>query len=107
MSGAPRGPRKVRGPLFARELKSMMYAFGDVEDPLPETVAMMESILVDYLTQICHEAGRVSGQRAKVKVDDFRFVLRNDSRKLGRVEELLRLQKVIADARKQFDDKDE
>jgi transcription initiation factor TFIID subunit 13 len=36
-------------------------------------------------------------------VDDFKVALRHDSRKLGRVEELLYYQKVIAEARRQFD----
>lgn len=44
-------------------------------------------------------------RRNKIKVDDFKFALRRDQRKLGRVEELLVLSKEIADARKQFDDK--
>jgi transcription initiation factor TFIID subunit 13 len=38
-----------------------------------------------------------------VKVDDFKFALRNDHRKLGRVEELLVLQREINEARKTFD----
>jgi transcription initiation factor TFIID subunit 13 len=46
-------------------------------------------------------------RRNKIKVDDFKFALRHDPRKLGRVEELLVMSKVIADARKQFDDKPE
>jgi len=44
-------------------------------------------------------------RRNKIKVDDFKFALRRDPKKLGRVEELLVMAKVIADARKQFDDK--
>jgi transcription initiation factor TFIID subunit 13 len=39
-------------------------------------------------------------------VDDFKVALRNDPTKLGRVEELLHLQKVISEARKQFDTDD-
>ena len=46
-------------------------------------------------------------RRNKIKVDDFKFALRRDPKKLGRVEELLVMAKVIADARKQFDDNPE
>lgn len=55
----------------------------------------------------CHDAARMASQarRNKIKVDDFKFALRRDPKKLGRVEELLVMAKVIADARKQFDDK--
>jgi len=49
------------------------------------------------------EAARIAAPRHKLKVDDFKVALRNDARKLGRVEELLYYQKVIAEARKQFD----
>ena len=41
----------------------------------------------------------------RVKVDDFKFALRKDTKKLGRVEELMALQKEITDARKLFDEK--
>ncbi len=109
MSGAPRGPRRVRGQhLFTRELKSMMYAHGDVETPLAESVTVLEDLLLDFIIESCHQATLASGSRAKVRVDDFKFVLRKDSRKLGRIDDLIRMQKVITDARKQirFDEKD-
>ena len=81
----------------------MMYAFGD-EDPTPGSIAVMEDILIDYITELCTQAGKVSGPRQKVKVDDFKFVLRNDAKKLGRVEELLSMQKEIQQSRKLFDE---
>lgn len=86
-------------------VKSMMYAFGD-EDPSMESVSVMEDILHDYITSLCVEAARCAGPR-KVRVDDFKFALRRDPKKLGRVEELLNLQKEIAQAKKLFDDKEE
>ncbi|KAF3924328.1 hypothetical protein ABW21_db0208800 [Orbilia brochopaga] len=54
----------------------------------------------------CHEAAKSAShaRRNKIKVDDFKFALRRDPRKLGRVEELLAMTKVIQDARKQFDE---
>lgn len=39
----------------------MMYAFGDDVDPLPETVMVLEEILIDYLTEL------VSNSRNLVK----------------------------------------
>lgn len=54
----------------------------------------------------CHEAARLAthAKRNKIKVDDFKFALRRDPLKLGRVEELLAMSKEISDARKQFDE---
>ncbi|ORY87057.1 transcription initiation factor IID, 18kD subunit-domain-containing protein [Protomyces lactucae-debilis] len=112
----PRGEekdRKARAPLrrqpnaalFGKDLRSMMYAFGD-EAPQADSVQVMEDILVDYISELCSEAGRVAGQRQKVKVDDFKFALRRDTKKLGRVEELLTMQKEIQQARKLFDEQE-
>lgn len=92
--------------LFIKDLKSLMYAFGDDKQPALDSVKILEDIVIDYINEMCLEAARVAGTRNKLKVDDFKFILRNDPRKLGRVEELLTLQRIIADARKQFDDKD-
>lgn len=97
--------RRRRANLFTNDLKSLMYAFGDVANPDPESVAVLEDILQEYIVNMCHEAFRVAcvANRQKIKVDDFKFALRNDPRKLGRVEELLILQREIAEARKTFD----
>lgn len=86
-----------------------MYAFGDSPAPLPESVEVLDEIVSEYIVDMCHSAARMasSARRNKIKVDDFKFALRRDARKLGRVEELLVMSKVIADARKQFDDKPE
>lgn len=53
----------------------------------------------------CHEAAAFAKttRRQKIKVEDFKFVLRRDPIKHGRVLELLNLQKIIQDAKKQFD----
>lgn len=82
-----------------------MYAFGDVPNPHPESVAVLEDILQDYIVSVCHEAFRMAmtANRQKIKVDDFKFAIRNDYKKLGRVDELLVMQREIAEARKTFD----
>lgn len=49
---------------------------------------------------------RLPYHHRRVRVDDFKLALRNDAKKLGRVEELMALQKEIADARKLFDERD-
>ncbi|CAN6664228.1 transcription initiation factor TFIID subunit 13 [Trichomonascus vanleenenianus] len=97
--------RKRRTNLFTNDLKSLMYAFGDVPNPFPESIVCLEDILQEYIINTCHEAYRVAktSNRQKIKVDDFKFALRRDSRKLGRVEELLMMQREINEARKTFD----
>lgn len=104
-SGGRHQARTKLSDLFTGDIKALMYAFGDVPNPYPETVAVMEDILEDYIARVCGEAQKVAraGNRQKLKVDDFKFALRHDPKKLGRVEELLRLQKEIDQARKTFD----
>jgi transcription initiation factor TFIID subunit 13 len=57
-----------------------------------------------YIIETCHEAeahARYSN-RSKVKVDDFQFCLRHDSKKLGRVQELLDMDRELKNKRKAF-----
>lgn len=41
--------RRKKGKLFSNDVKSLLYAFGDVENPLPETVSALEDVLVTYI----------------------------------------------------------
>ncbi|KAK6535107.1 Transcription initiation factor TFIID subunit 13 [Orbilia ellipsospora] len=105
--GTRRGPRpQRRQPFFSKDLKVIMYAFGDDVQPFAESVNTLDEIVTEYIIEMCHEAAKSAShaRRNKIKVDDFKFALRRDSRKLGRVEELLAMTKVIQDARKQFDE---
>ena len=82
----------------------MLYAFGDDKSPLPETVRVLDEIVTDFIIETCHQAARaanISG-RQKVKVDDFKFAIRGDELMLGRVKELLNMDRELKEARKQF-----
>ena len=37
---------------FQKDLPQMLYGFGDVRTPLPQTVQLMEDLVVDYVTQV-------------------------------------------------------
>lgn len=91
----------------------MMYGFGDSRNPDPATVETMEALVVSFLADLCHRcrpapysfpASRTYpyATRSKVKVDDLRFALRKDEKKLARLEELLYLEGVISGAKKIF-----
>lgn len=54
----------------------------------------------------CHKASNVAGNRNKVLVEDFKFVLRKDSKKLARVDELLYMSEDIRRAKQLFDEKE-
>ena len=65
----------------------------------------MDEIVTDYIIESCHEAAAVAhhARRAKIKLDDFKFMLRRDTGKLGRVSEMLETDKELKRKRKAFD----
>lgn len=40
------------GQRFQKELRSMMFGFGDSAKPLPQSTELMEDLVVDYLHQM-------------------------------------------------------
>ncbi|SCV02022.1 LAME_0G20054g1_1 [Lachancea meyersii CBS 8951] len=97
--------RRLRKPhLFSKDVSALMYAYGDVSQPLPESVHCLDELVSSYLVDICMSAYRTAQtvHRNKIKVEDFKFVLRKDEVKLGRAEELIKLSKIITDANKLF-----
>ncbi|KAJ4378381.1 hypothetical protein N0V86_006082 [Didymella sp. IMI 355093] len=87
------------------EVQAFLLAFGDNDYPLPETVRVLDEIVTDYIIESCHEAAAVAhhARRAKIKLDDFKFMLRRDTGKLGRVSEMLETDKELKRKRKAFD----
>ncbi|KAJ7285804.1 transcription initiation factor IID, 18kD subunit-domain-containing protein [Mycena rebaudengoi] len=101
-----RGSRKqpsVRGQ-FTKELKNLMYGFGDDRNPATDTVNVMEEILIEYITDVCQTAG-ASSKRARLSIEDLRRALSRpaDGKKLARMEELLFMQEDIKRARSQLE----
>jgi transcription initiation factor TFIID subunit 13 len=93
--------------LFSKELKSLMYGFGDDRNPANDTVNVMEEILVEYITDICSVAGAPT-RKSRLAIEDLRRALSRpaDAKKLARMEELLFMQEDIKRARAQFQETD-
>lgn len=70
---------------------------------------VLDEIVTDFILEMCHSAAQYArtARRQKIKVDDFRFALRRDPNKLGRVQELLRMERELKEARKAFDQNDD
>ncbi|PVH96503.1 TFIID-18kDa-domain-containing protein, partial [Periconia macrospinosa] len=87
------------------ELESFLIAYGDDLNPLPATIRVLDEIVTDYIIETCHEAAAVAhhARRQKIKLDDFKFMLRRDAAKLGRVSEILETDKELKRKRKAFD----
>ncbi|KAF3011274.1 Transcription initiation factor TFIID subunit 13 [Curvularia kusanoi] len=102
----PSAQHKKQQTLFdRRSVEAFLLAFGDNDYPLPETVRVLDEIVTDYIIESCHEAAAVAhhARRAKIKLDDFKFMLRRDTGKLGRVSEMLETDKELKRKRKAFD----
>ncbi|WJX19862.1 Transcription initiation factor TFIID subunit 13 [Trifolium repens] len=86
---------KRRRGVFQRELQHMMYGFGDDPNPLPESVVLMDDIVVEYITELIHKAQDIGSQSGKLSVEDFLYLIRKDAPKLNRCTELLSMNKEI------------
>ena len=54
---AARGRRPFHQPgLFQKDLRLLMYAYGDVPNPSQDSVAVLEEMTMDFLTDICLRA---------------------------------------------------
>ena len=104
--GIATNPRAARR--FQRELRSIMYGFGDARQPQEESVQLLEDMVVDYIHQLLQKAQiacehRMRGMRKstepKLRDRDLLFVLRKDKRKYERVVEILEVWKELKTAR--------
>ncbi|KAL5560977.1 hypothetical protein UlMin_030724 [Ulmus minor] len=98
--------KRKRG-VFQKELQHMMYGFGDDPNPLPESLSLMEDIVVEYITDLVHKAQDIGSKRGKLAVEDFLFLIRKDVPKLNRCTELLSMNEELKQARKAFETDEE
>ncbi|RDX56670.1 TFIID-18kDa-domain-containing protein [Lentinus brumalis] len=93
--------------LFTKELRNLMYGFGDDRNPANDTVNVMEEILIEYIVDVCQTASG-GGKKSRLSIEDLRRALSRpaDAKKLARMEELLFMQEDIKRARAQFDEPD-
>ncbi|XP_018654697.1 serine/threonine kinase [Schistosoma mansoni] len=89
--------------MFSREIRSMLYAFGDDENPLPETVSLVEDIAVRHIIEMTKKALKI-GKPGKISVEDVTYLVRRDPKKFSRVKELLLLSEELRRARKAFEE---
>ncbi|KAI1404143.1 TFIID-18kDa-domain-containing protein [Hypoxylon fuscum] len=110
MEPRARAGKNVGKETFTRkEIASLLYAFGDVNDPLSDTIRVLDEIVTEFLEGICFEASRhaqVAG-RQKLKFDDFEFALRRNPQYLGRVKTMIDKRNHIKELRKSFKETDE
>ena len=77
----------------------MMHGFGDDSTPYEETVDLIEELAVDFISEMTLKAMEV-GKSGKISEKDIEFLVRKDSRKLARLEELLQMNEELKIMRK-------
>ncbi|ELU10337.1 hypothetical protein CAPTEDRAFT_176701 [Capitella teleta] len=92
-----------RKKMFSKELRCMMYGFGDDQNPFTESVDLLEDLVVDYITDMTQKAMQV-GRPGRISVEDVIFLIRKDPKKYSRVKELLLMNEELRKARKAFDE---
>ncbi|CAG7834877.1 unnamed protein product [Allacma fusca] len=93
----------ARKRLFSKELRCMMYGFGDDQNPYTESVDFLEDIVIEFITEVTKNAMEV-GRAGRVSVEDIMHIVRKDPRKYSRVKDLLSMNEELKKARKAFDE---
>ncbi|GMS85789.1 hypothetical protein PENTCL1PPCAC_7964 [Pristionchus entomophagus] len=89
--------------VFRKELAKMMHGFGEDKEPYDKTLEMLESIVLDYIKEMCERAKAV-GKPDKIQLEDIHYLIRRDAKKFARVKDLLTMSDELKKARKQFED---
>ncbi|XP_055300193.1 transcription initiation factor TFIID subunit 13 isoform X3 [Sitodiplosis mosellana] len=89
--------------LFSKELRCMMYGYGDDQNPYTESVDLLEDLVIEFITETTHRAMEI-GRTGRVQVEDIVFLVRKDQRKYARVKDLLTMNEELKRARKAFDE---
>jgi len=95
------GDKKKR--IFSKELRCMMYGFGDDQNPYTESVDMLEDMVIQFIGEIALKAMDI-GRQGRVSVEDIMHLVRRDPRKYARVKDLLTMNEELKKARKAFDE---
>ncbi|KAJ0085404.1 hypothetical protein Patl1_07179 [Pistacia atlantica] len=66
-------------------------------------MALVEDIVVEYVTDLAHKAQDIGSKRRKLSIDDFLYLIRKDLPKLNQCIELLSMQEELKQARKAFE----
>ena len=89
--------------IFSKELRCMMYGFGDDRNPYTESVDMIEDLVLQFISDIAIQAFNF-GANERISIEDLSYILRNDPKKFSRLKDLLDMNNELRQARKAFDE---
>ena len=65
--------REAKKTTFYKEVRSMMYGFGDVSSPRMDTVEALHSYLMDYLSLLLMKVHGMAKIKGKTKTEDLMY----------------------------------
>ncbi|CAB4055132.1 TAF13 [Lepeophtheirus salmonis] len=96
-------PSGVRRRLFNKELRCMLYGYGDDLNSYTEVVDFLEDLVLEFISELTHKALEI-GRVGKVQVEDIIFLVRKQPKMYARVKQLLIMNEELKKARKAFDE---
>ncbi|KAI5893609.1 TFIID-18kDa-domain-containing protein [Schizophyllum commune H4-8] len=99
---APSGAREYR---YTQEISQMMFVFGEVQDPNPETVNLVEDIVRGQIVELLVQARSQSLKRGarSITAEDLIFFIRHDRARVNRLLQYLSWKDVRKHAKDQND----
>lgn len=91
---------------FLKEIRLMMYGFGDVNSPRIDTAEVLHNYLIDYLGVLLAKTHSMAKIKGKTKTEDLMYFLKRDRRKYSRVRNLLAMNEDLIAERKIFKTKE-
>lgn len=88
---------------FTKEIRHMMYGFGDVKTPRQDTAEILEQYTLDYLKILLTNTMNMARIKGKTKTEDLLWMLKKDRLKYTRVKDLLVTNEELKKARKLLD----
>lgn len=98
--------RESKKTTFIKEIRLMMYGFGDVSAPRPDTTEVLHNYLIDYLNILLTKSHSMASKKGKTKTEDIMYFLKHDRLKYSRVKTLLITNEELKTARKIFECKE-
>jgi len=89
--------------LFFKEIRCMMYGFGDDQNPYTESVELLEELVIEFITDLTQKASQI-GRPGRVQVEDIVYLIQKDPQKYSRVKDLLTMNEELKKARRAFDE---
>ncbi|KAF9763229.1 Transcription initiation factor TFIID subunit 13 [Nosema granulosis] len=95
--------REAKKISFLKEIRLMLYGYGDVSCPRADTAEVLHDYTMEYLTILLTNTHNMAKLKGKTKTEDLLFCLKRDRRKYSRVKQLLLTNEELKMARKAFE----